>query len=105
MTTHTATGPGTARSLSTAVVLGAAALALGALAGCSSSGNTPAPSSSGAGLANPASEYCVQQGGTVEIVTGSDGDQGFCNLPDGTRVDEWEYFRANNGASASSNSD
>ena len=76
---------------------GAIMLALVALAGCSKGDDQPAPAGSGAGIANPASEYCVAQGGTVEIVTGDAGDQGFCNLPDGTRVDEWEYYRANNG--------
>lgn len=50
---------------------------------------------SSVGLANPASEYCVEQGGEVEIVDGDDGQTGVCVLPDGTRVDEWEYFREN----------
>ena len=47
-----------------------------------------------AGLANPASEFCVAQGGEVEIVSEADGEVGYCNLPDGTRVEEWEYFRS-----------
>jgi putative hemolysin len=46
-------------------------------------------------LANPASVYCEDQGGEVEIVDEDDGQVGYCVLPDGTRVDEWEYFRAN----------
>lgn len=46
-------------------------------------------------LANPASQFCVDQGGEVEIVDGDDGQVGMCVLPDGTRVDEWEYFRSN----------
>ena len=45
-------------------------------------------------IANPASEFCVEQGGTVEIVDEAGGEVGYCNLPDGTRVDEWEYFRS-----------
>ena len=50
---------------------------------------------SSVGLANPASQYCVAQGGEVLIVTAADGSQsGRCRLPDGTEVDEWEYFRA-----------
>lgn len=49
-----------------------------------------------AGVANPASVYCEDQGGTVVIVTAADGSQsGRCRLPDGTEVDEWEYYRAN----------
>jgi len=48
----------------------------------------------GVGLANPASVFCEQQGGTVSIVTADDGGQeGMCELPDGTEVDEWQYFR------------
>lgn len=55
--------------------------------------STEAPST---GMPNPASVYCEEQGGTVEIVEEAAGQRGFCNLPDGTRIDEWEYYRANN---------
>ena len=49
------------------------------------------------GIANPASEYCVAQGWTVNIVKDEEGNEsGMCKLADGTEVDEWEYFRANN---------
>ena len=44
------------------------------------------------GLANPASVYCVEQGGVVEIVDEADGQVGYCLLPDGRRIEEWEYF-------------
>jgi putative hemolysin len=44
-------------------------------------------------LPNPASAYCVEQGGTVELVDEAGGTVGYCNLPDGTRVEEWEYYR------------
>ena len=50
------------------------------------------------GLANPASVFCVEQGGTVEIVDETDGQVGYCNLPDGNRVEEWEYSRSENPA-------
>lgn len=46
-------------------------------------------------IANPASQFCVEQGGEVEIVDEDDGQVGICVLPDGTRVDEWEYYRDN----------
>jgi putative hemolysin len=59
----------------------------------SSSGTT----ASGTGLANPASVFCVEQGGTVEIVDEAGGQVGYCTLPDGARIDEWEYFRAESG--------
>lgn len=50
------------------------------------------------GLANPASTYCVQSGGRSEIRSNSEGQRGVCVLPDGSEVDEWEYYRANNPA-------
>ncbi len=76
--------------LLSAAVLGALLLA----AGCGSDATTDTTASS-AGLANPASEHCVSQGGEVVIVTDSDGgQQGRCRLPDGTEVDEWELYRA-----------
>ena len=45
-------------------------------------------------IANPASVYCVQQGGRVEIVDTDKGQIGICVLPDGRRIEEWEFFRA-----------
>jgi hypothetical protein len=45
-------------------------------------------------LANPASVFCEDQGGTVEIRTAADGSQqGFCLFADGTECDEWAFFR------------
>ena len=38
--------------------------------------------------------FCEEQGGTVEIVTDAAGNQsGICHLPDGTQVEEWEFYR------------
>jgi putative hemolysin len=49
-------------------------------------------------LPNPASVFCEQEGGTVEIETDSAGGQtGFCVLPSGERVDEWQYYREHSG--------
>jgi putative hemolysin len=48
-----------------------------------------------AAVANPASIYCESRGGRVELVTNANGQQGICELPDGTRVDEWDLYRAN----------
>jgi putative hemolysin len=77
------------------------AVSMLALAGCGSDDSdtpetpgTSMPGTTDAELANPASEYCVAQGGEVEIVDGDDGQEGICVLPDGTRIDEWEYFRS-----------
>jgi hypothetical protein len=51
------------------------------------------------GLANPASVFCEEQGGTVEIVADEDGNQrGNCQLADGSEIDEWEYWRQFHGS-------
>ncbi|MGN6736975.1 putative hemolysin [Neisseria sp. P0022.S007] len=48
-------------------------------------------------VANPASEFCVKQGGKSEIKKDKDGNEyGVCHLPDGKIVEEWEYFRQHN---------
>jgi len=48
------------------------------------------------GIANPASVYCEEQGGTLSIVEDAEGNQsGMCKLANGTEVEEWEYYRAN----------
>jgi putative hemolysin len=62
------------------------------LVGCGSDAETP--DTTPAGLANPASVFCVEQGGTVEIVSEADGEVGYCTLPDGTRIEEWDFFRS-----------
>ncbi len=55
---------------------------------------TVAPTAEVAGIANPASEYCVAHGGQVEIRTAADGSQaGYCIFPDGSECEEWAYFR------------
>jgi len=47
-----------------------------------------------AGIANPASVYCVKQGGKSEIKTERDGGQvGYCNFANGSSCEEWQYFR------------
>ena len=51
-----------------------------------------------AGIPNPASVYCEQQGNTLEIQTADDGSQsGVCVFPDGSTCDEWAYFRGECG--------
>jgi hypothetical protein len=43
---------------------------------------------------NPASAYCEQNGGALEIVTAADGSQsGVCVFPDGSSCDEWAHYR------------
>ena len=46
------------------------------------------------GMSNPASEFCIQQGGKLEIRQEAEGEAGYCHLPDGRVVEEWAFFRA-----------
>jgi hypothetical protein len=57
-----------------------------------------------AGLPNPASVYCEQNGNKLEIRTVADGSQnGTCIFPDGSTCDEWAYYRAECGPVAEEN--
>ena len=81
------------------VTVGLTVFSLSACGGDDSPSETtePATTSEAPQIANPASQFCIDQGGTLEMVDEQDGQVGYCNLPDGTRVEEWEYYRANNG--------
>lgn len=46
-----------------------------------------------AGLANPASVHCQEQGGRLELVTIPEGQIGVCVFTDGSLCEEWAYFR------------
>lgn len=46
-------------------------------------------------MANPAAVYCVQQGGELEAVTENEQRLTYCLLPNGDRVEEWDYYRQN----------
>ena len=49
-------------------------------------------------LPNPASVYCEQNSGKLEIVTAADGSQsGQCVFPEGSSCEEWAYFRGECG--------
>ena len=46
-----------------------------------------------AGMTNPASDYCVQQGGQSLIVKDSQGNEyGLCQLPGNRVEDEWSFY-------------
>ena len=45
------------------------------------------------GIANPASENCVKNGGKLTIVDEPAGQKGICTLPSGKECEEWAYFR------------
>ena len=45
-------------------------------------------------IANPASEICVEQGGTLDIrKDASGGEVGYCQFDDGSECEEWAFFR------------
>lgn len=46
------------------------------------------------GLPNPASVYCEEQGGTLEMrQDASGGTYGVCIFEDGSECEEWTFFR------------
>ncbi|MEW5802125.1 MAG: DUF333 domain-containing protein [bacterium] len=48
----------------------------------------------GVGIANPASVYCINQGGRLEIRKDAEGNQyGVCIFSNGSECEEWAYFR------------
>ncbi len=51
------------------------------------------------GLANPASVYCEEQGGSVDIRAESGGEVGYCVWADGSECEEWAFFRGECAAS------
>ena len=70
------------------ILLPAAAIALSACA------TQIDPKPEMVGMANPASVFCVEQGGTLEPRKDKDGNEyAMCHLPNGTVVEEWALFR------------
>jgi putative hemolysin len=48
----------------------------------------------GVGMANPASVFCIKNGGKSEIRNNPDGSQdGYCAFDNGSECEEWAYFR------------
>ena len=68
-----------------------------ALSACGGGGAAPkqAPGQ-WASMANPASKYCAELGGRLEIRKEQAGEAGYCHLPDGSIVEEWQLFRGKN---------
>ncbi|MBU2576445.1 MAG: DUF333 domain-containing protein [Nanoarchaeota archaeon] len=45
-------------------------------------------------VANPASVYCGENNGSLEIRTNSDGSQtGYCIFQNGSECEEWAFYR------------
>ena len=48
----------------------------------------------GSPVGHPALRYCLQLGGTRDIITASTGDEsGVCVFADGSQIEEWTLFR------------
>ncbi len=73
------------------IIVAACTFALVTLGACSPGRAAP---TSQAALPNPASVYCEQNGGKLDLRTGAAGGvSGICLFPDGSECDEWTYFR------------
>jgi putative hemolysin len=59
---------------------------------------SPAPAPAAIGMANPASQHCLQRGGQLEMRQDPAGNEyGLCHLPDGRLIEEWALFRQDQG--------
>lgn len=74
------------------VLVGLGVVALATAACGAQPQSTPTPSAPG--LPNPASVFCEEQGGRLEIRDDASGGQvGICIFVDGSECDEWAFFR------------
>lgn len=67
-------------------------LLAGVLGGCTVSGPNPELA---IGMPNPATVYCLERGGTLDIQERTQGTTTYCVLGDGRRVEEWAFYREN----------
>lgn len=58
---------------------------------------SPSGGESGAGVPNPASKFCEDQGYRLEMREESGGTAGYCIFPDGSECEEWAFFRGECG--------
>jgi len=49
------------------------------------------------GMPNPASVYCEEQGGDLDIRNEEGGQTGYCIFDDGSECEEWTFFRGECG--------
>ena len=68
------------------------ALALAACLLAAACGDDQPTDDDDVGLANPASVYCIEQGGDLEIRERETGQYGVCVFDDGSECGEWDYF-------------
>lgn len=62
------------------------------LSACSA---TPPSKPKNIGMPNPASQYCIDQGGKLEMKNSPEGQYANCILPNGQVIEEWQFFRQN----------
>lgn len=72
-------------------------LALMVVAGCNAQHGVSAKKS--VGMPNPASVYCQEKGGKLEMVEMNSGTVGYCVLPNGERIEEWALYRRDHNQS------
>lgn len=65
-----------------------------AITACTTTSQTDADTTAKLGSPNPASAYCVSQGGKSTIKNEANGQVGYCHLANGEVVEEWALFRA-----------
>jgi putative hemolysin len=64
------------------------------LAACTSNTGAPATETvTPIGMPNPASVYCEEQGGRLEMRSDANGTYGVCIFDDGSECEEWAYYR------------
>ena len=44
-------------------------------------------------VVNPASKYCIEMGGKLDLVKEESGTKGICTTKNGVQCEEWEYYR------------
>ena len=69
------------------------------LSACSTANQPEAPKPPVVCIANPASVYCDEKGGTRIIVKEAAGERADCKLPTGEILDEWDLWRRDHQSS------
>lgn len=55
--------------------------------------NIPGNQTGSSSLPNPASQNCITKGGKLEIIKETAGELGICKFNDGTKCEEWQFYR------------
>jgi len=63
------------------------------LTGCLLIEDDVSPEPESVGIANPASVYCIENGGELDIRESDTGQYGVCVFDDGSECEEWAFYR------------